>query len=182
MYWLHLFDLSPLCVFKCSLKLPVWKDSKVHWLHLFDFSPLWVLRCWLEELGSEQAKSHWTFLQGFFQSLPMHNHISCICFAFFTASFQMSPLSKLKWDVIKVSLIAFAYSMCVFICVLKVPARLDAYSHWLHLFEFSPLWSFKWVYKTTAQEDGILRWLHMFCFYPLCIFKWLFKLPVLEYA
>ena len=103
---------------------------------------------------------------GFFQSLPMHNHTSCICFAFFTASFQMSPLSKLKWDVIKVSLIAFvsSYSMCVFICVLKVPARLDAYSHWLHLFEFSPLWSFKWVYKTTAQEDGILRWLHMFCF------------------
>ena len=121
---------------------------------------------------------------GCFQSLPMHNCISCICFAFFTASFQMSPLSKLKWDVIKVSLVAFvsSYSMCVFICVLKVPARVDAYSHWLHLFEFSPLWSFKWVYKTTAQEDGILRWLHMFCFYPLCIFKWLFKLPVLEYA
>ena len=103
---------------------------------------------------------------GCFQSLPMHNCISCICFAFFTASFQMSPLSKLKWDVIKVSLVAFvwSYSLCVFICVIKVPARVDAYSHWLHLFEFSPLWSFKWVYKTTAQEDGMLRWLHMFCF------------------
>ena len=175
-----MFDLSPLCVFKCVLKLPVWKDSKVHWLHLFHFSPLWVLRAWMRT-----SKVTLNLSSGCFQSIPMHNHISCICFAFFTASFQMSPLSKLKWDVIKVSLVAFvwSYSLCIFICVLKVPVRVDAYSHWLHLFEFSPLWSFKWVYyKTTAQEDGMLRWLQMFCFYPLCIFKWLFKLPVLEYT
>ena len=157
MYWLHLFDLSPTCVFKCVLKLPVWKDLKVYWLHFFDFSSLWVLRSWLEEVRSEQAK--------------YKLHLFCSFYCIF------SMKSMFHW------LHLFDLILCViYICVIKVPARVDAYSHWLHLFEFSPLWSFKWVYKTTAQEDGILRWLHMFCFYPLCIFKWFFKLPILEYA
>ena len=34
-------------------------------------------------------------------------------------------------------------SPCVFKCVLKLPAREDAYPHWLHLFGFSPLCFFK---------------------------------------
>ena len=116
---------------------------------MFDFSPLWVLRCWLKELGSEQAKSHWTFLHGVFNPFPYKLHF----FAFFMASFEMSSLSKSKGDVVKVSLAAFvlSYSLLVFMCVIKVPARVDAYSHWLHLFEFSLLWSFKQVDKTTAR-------------------------------
>ena len=67
---------------------------------------------------------------GCFQSLPMHNCISCICFAFFTASFQMSPLSKLKWDVIKVSLVAFvwSYSLCVFIYAFS-----KCLPEWMHI-------------------------------------------------
>ena len=44
-YWLHLFDFSPLCVFKCFLKETAWIDAKSHWLHLFEFSPLCVLKC-----------------------------------------------------------------------------------------------------------------------------------------
>ena len=44
-YWLHLFDFSPLCVFKCFLKVTAWIDAKSHWLHLFEFSPLCVLKC-----------------------------------------------------------------------------------------------------------------------------------------
>ena len=102
----------------------------MHWLHLFDFSPLWVLRCWLEELGSEQAKSHWTFLQGVFNPFPCITVWVAFVLRFFTASFQTSPLSKLKWDVIKVSLVAFvwSYSLCVFIYAFS-----KCLPEWMHI-------------------------------------------------
>ena len=45
---LHLFDFSPLCVFKCVFKLPVVEDAKSHWLHLFSFSALCVFKCVLK--------------------------------------------------------------------------------------------------------------------------------------
>ena len=35
-HWLHLFDFSLLCVFKCFTKLLARKDANSHWLHLFD--------------------------------------------------------------------------------------------------------------------------------------------------
>ena len=40
-------DFSPLCDFKCILKLAGQVDAKLHWLHLFDLSPLCLF------------KSHW---------------------------------------------------------------------------------------------------------------------------
>ena len=55
----HLFGFSPLCVFKCVLKLPAWEDAKSHWLHLNDFSLVCVFKCVLKALASEHAKSHW---------------------------------------------------------------------------------------------------------------------------
>ena len=48
LHWLHLFDFSPLCVFKCLLKLPACEDAKSHWLHLLDFSPMCVFKCALK--------------------------------------------------------------------------------------------------------------------------------------
>ena len=39
-HWLHLCDLSPLCLFKCALKEHDWEHSKLHWLHLYGFSPV----------------------------------------------------------------------------------------------------------------------------------------------
>ena len=53
--WLHLFDFSSLCVFKCLLKSPAWIDAKSHWLHLFNFSPLCVFKCVLKLLSKEHA-------------------------------------------------------------------------------------------------------------------------------
>ena len=56
-HWLHLFDFSPLCVFKCLLKLPAWEDAKSHWLHLFGFSPLCVFKCalkWVFKLSAQK--------------------------------------------------------------------------------------------------------------------------------
>ena len=39
------------------------------------------------------------------------------------------------------------FLQCVFMCVLKLPARDDAQSHWLHLFDFSPVCVFMCVLK-----------------------------------
>ena len=65
-HWLHLLDFSPLCVFKCVLKLPAQKDIKLHWLHLFDFSPLCLFKCVLKLPAQKEAKLHWLHLLEFF--------------------------------------------------------------------------------------------------------------------
>ena len=54
-HWLHLFDFSRLCVFKCCLKFPACEDAKSHWLHLCDFSPLCIFKCALKESSREDA-------------------------------------------------------------------------------------------------------------------------------
>ena len=39
--------------FKCVLKWPVWEDAYLHWLHLCNFSPLCVFKCVLKLLVCE---------------------------------------------------------------------------------------------------------------------------------
>ena len=81
--WLHLFDFSPLYVFKCLLKWTGTEDSYSivtmlalfrffstvealsHWLHLFDFSPLCIFKCVLKLPAWTDAKSHCLHLFGF---------------------------------------------------------------------------------------------------------------------
>ena len=70
--------------------------------------------------------------------------------------------------------------LCVFKCVLKLLASDDAYSHWLHLFDFSPLCVFKCLLKLPASDDAYLHWLHLLDFSPLCVFKCLLKLLTWE--
>ena len=48
-------DFSPLCDFKCILKLAGQVDAKLHWLHLFDLSPLCLFKFVLNVLGSEET-------------------------------------------------------------------------------------------------------------------------------
>ena len=54
-HWLHLFDFSPLRVFKCILKVLAREDAKSHWLHLLDFSLLWFFKCVLKLSAREIA-------------------------------------------------------------------------------------------------------------------------------
>ena len=57
-HWLHLFNFSPLCVFKWFLKLPAQKEAKLQWLHLFDFSPsLFVFLKGISTLTTYSLKS-----------------------------------------------------------------------------------------------------------------------------
>ena len=44
----NLFDCTPLCVFKCALKLYILKNELSQWLHLFDFLPQCVFKCLLK--------------------------------------------------------------------------------------------------------------------------------------
>ena len=63
--WFHLFDFSPLCIFKWRFKLPAWTDAKLLWLHWFDFSPLCVFKCIFKWPDWTDAKSHWLHLLDF---------------------------------------------------------------------------------------------------------------------
>ena len=49
-------DLSPLWDLKCILKSAGQVDAKLHWLHLFDFSPLCVFKYILKLPAWEEAK------------------------------------------------------------------------------------------------------------------------------
>merc|ERR1711989_290820 len=59
---------------------------------------------------------------------------------------------------------------------------MQAYSHWLHLLDFSALCIFKCVLKWLSRENAKSHRLHLFHFCPLCILKSLLKLPASEDA
>ena len=109
---------------------------------------------------------------------------------FSTMLFQMSPqIACLKGC--KLTLVAFVclfswyihtgclgltFLQCVFLDVSwnGLPKRMHiAYSHWLHLFDFSPLCIFRCVLKSPDQEDLTIDWLHSFGFFPMRVFKYL---------
>ena len=75
--YVHLFDFTPLCVFKyflegsarkdayvtfslcvfkCLIKLPALEDAKSHWLRLFDCSLLCIFKCCLKSPASERKE------------------------------------------------------------------------------------------------------------------------------
>ena len=115
-HWLHLFDFSSQCVFKCLLKSPARDDAKSHWLHLFDFSPLFLFKCVLNVLGSE-----WTY-----------NRIGCISLALSHCSFS-SASSSFLFDSVHTC------NGCICLCVSKCALKFigNAKSNSSHLRNFS---------------------------------------------
>ena len=68
-YWLHWFDFSPLCIFKCLLRSPAWMNAKSHWLHLCNFClfvfvvGIFILALLLLELSCSRFRSiFWSIL------------------------------------------------------------------------------------------------------------------------
>ena len=108
------------CVCKGSNPNPefVQEEAKSHLLHLCNFSPLCVFKCVLKLVAS--ASSHISYICLTFSSncLPgkRQSHIGCFCLTF--------PL-----------------------CVFKLFAQEDV-SHWLYLFDFSPLCILKCLLKS----------------------------------
>ena len=73
-----------------------------------------------------------------------------------------------------------SFKLCVIKSILKLLAREDAKSHWLHLYDFSPLCVFTCVLKSPAWQDAKSHWLHLFDLSQLCIFKCLLESPACE--
>ena len=129
----HFFYFSTLCVFKFFLKELVSKQAKSHWLHLFDFSTLCVFKCFLKELLDLKRQSHIgcifsTVRFHMFPQIACPNRCKVTMVAFFllfsTVHYQMFP--QRAWILTgKVTLVAFVwfFPLCVFWCVLKLPAR-----------------------------------------------------------
>ena len=82
---------------------------------------------------------------------------------FCTVCFPMCPqIAWMRWYIV-----AWLHDLIF----LKVPASEDAKSHWLHLFNFSPLCVLKCLLKFSAQEDVKSHWLHLFGLLPLLDFR-----------
>ena len=84
-----------------------------------------------------------------------------------------------KWSLL---LFLVSHWCFLFTCLLNSPARTETKSHWLHLFDFSPMCVFKCVLKLPAWEDAKSHWLHLFDFSFLCVFKCVFKWHACEVA
>ena len=70
--------------------------------------------------------------------------------------------------------------LCVFKCILKLPACKDAKSHWLHLCNLPPLCVFICLFKLPASADPKSHCLHLYVFLLLWVFKCLPKTLVWE--
>ena len=135
----------------------------------------------------------------------MQSRIGCICTLFHQGSFQMfSKIACLnRWKVTNGCTCTFFSTVssnclpkkiqsrigCIctllyafFNCLLKLSARTDAKSHWLHLYAFSP--SHKWLHlyaffncllKLSARKDAKSHWLHFYTFSPEKVFKCFLK-------
>ena len=74
---------------------------------------------------------------------------------------------------------AVYFQICLSNCLFVV----EAYSHWSHLVDFSPLCVLKCVFKLAFQGDEKLHWSQKFAtLSTLCIFKCAFKLSGLVVA
>ena len=109
-----------------------------------------------------------TWLQGvfFLQMYPqkrlherMHNHIGCICSAFFsTVGFQMFPQTACMRAVTPSTLLCYISLLPG--CWNPNANNRDhlvgllTKSHLLHLFDFPPLCVFKYIFRLPAQEDA----------------------------
>ena len=85
----------------------------------------------------------------------MHSHFGCIYLAFPHYVLKNVSSNGLPERMQSHTDITFVwlFSTVRFKCLLKLPSREDAKSHWLHLFDFSPLCVFECVLKLPAWED-----------------------------
>ena len=177
-----IFGFSPLCLFKCLVKLFDWKDARSQSLHLVGFSPVCFSNVFSNGMtGRMQSHTscicpiflHCTFSKVSSNCLPERRHIciGCIFWLFSTVSIQMSG-QIVSLQVCKVTLVTFVwlFSSVFFKCVLKWHDREDAKSQKLHLSDFSPLCILKCVFKLSVREKVYSHWLHFLAFLH-CVFS-----------
>ena len=145
-----------MCIFNCLLRLPVWIVVKSHWLqlHLFDFSPVCIFKCVFEYSMHFTMRSHTgniclIYLHCVFSNEPltrwpkwMHSYIGGSCLTFLHCGFSNESSNNLALRMH--SYICCIYSafllthwshlldfspLCIFKCFFKLPASLDADAH-----------------------------------------------------
>ena len=83
----------------------------------------------------------WLFSTVFFQMSTQIAGVSCCIITLVTVVPRLRSIWGKIWPCWR-----FHFSpRCVFRCLLEWPAQVDAYSHWLHLFDLSPVCVFKCV-------------------------------------
>ena len=155
---MHLFDFSPLCVFKWVLKSPARVDAKSHWLHLFVFSPLCVFKWILNWPAWCDAYLHWLHLLSFFPMCifkcvtkklafmhkVMHTYNDYICSFLSIVSFHKWPQST--W----IRACILGYKSIFMIAPLKGRFGAACLSHiewWNSVGSFFPTVKWQWVLK-----------------------------------
>ena len=139
-HWLHFLDFSPLCVFRCVLKLPAWDYvfSYVSFIHLDQsmhshtgYICLTFLHCAFPNVYSKSldqrrqshtgciflAIRHRVFSKASSNRLPERRliHIGCIYLASSTVCFQMSVQSVwIRWYKVELSAFVGLSPVCVF--------------------------------------------------------------------
>ena len=76
-------------------------------------------------------------------------------------------LCHTQTDIDKYVQVVPKLKLCFFRWSLKLAAREDAKSLWLHLLDFSPLYVFKCLLKLLGSEQAYSHWLHFLVFSPL---------------
>ena len=170
----HLFACSPLCVNKCTLKLPTWSNANSHWLHLSDFWDCLPGQLYIHNDCTCLLFLHYEFLNvsSDFLLEQMQNHNGCICLTFLHC-----VLTNVFWDCLPGQLCftmihLFDFSpLWVFKCFLRFSAWANSKTYWVHLFGFSPLCTNKRFLRLPPWAVVYSQWLHLFDFCPLWVFK-----------
>ena len=102
------FGFSPLCLFKCLVKLFAWKDARSHSLQLFGFSPVCLLN--VSPIGMTGR------MQSHTNSISLIFHIRCGCIFGFSPLCLFKCLVKLfAWKDARSHRLHFlAFLQCVF--------------------------------------------------------------------
>ena len=125
---MHLFGVSPLCVFKCLLKSLAREEAKSHWLHLFGF-----FHCALSNVSSHRLPE------------KRQSHIGL---AFPPLRFQMSD----QFACLRACIVTLITFVLFFTTLhLKISSQSTCIKlQWLHLFDISSLRVFKWPAQMVA--------------------------------
>ena len=118
------FHFSPLCIFKCLLKLFTRIEVKSHSLHLFDFSPMCDFKCLLKQ--NRQSLIDCIFV------CTKRAKVTFVAFIWLFSTVWFQMFSQISWITTgKVALIAFFYfsTLCIFKCLLKLLTRSEVNSH-----------------------------------------------------
>ena len=142
--------------------------EKLHFFSTRYFQIAWLRRCVITLFAFVLAFTHCVF-----------SNESC-----------MSWVCIKGWKVIFLAFI-WLFLMCVFKCLLMWLVRVDAKSHWLHLFALSPVCVFKYSLRLSTLEDFTSLWffsnvsnvysnapherihshIGYICFSSVCVFK-----------